>query len=105
MPARTCAYVESGFLPVSDMASSAAHTLADVNELIAITLSFLDNRSLAASARVCKKWKEIALDFLWREVDDLHRLFTTLSPYRKPMKKLDGGRTIQSYVSHELAAM
>ena len=80
------------------MAYSAASTLADVNELIAMILAFLDNHSLAISARVCKKWREIALDLLWREVDDLHRLFTTLSPYRKPMKKMDGGRMLESYV-------
>lgn len=80
------------------MVSSAGGTLADVNELVAIVLSFLDNHSLAVSARVCKKWREIALDLLWREVDDLHRLFTTLSPYRKPMKKREGGRILESYV-------
>ncbi|KAJ6544789.1 hypothetical protein DFH09DRAFT_873070, partial [Mycena vulgaris] len=39
---------------------------------------FLDDPSNAANASVCKRWSEIALDTLWREVDDLHRLFGIL---------------------------
>ncbi|KAH9929236.1 uncharacterized protein B0H18DRAFT_1117582 [Fomitopsis serialis] len=73
-------------------------SLGEVTELIAIILSFLDNRSLARSARVSRKWSEIALDILWREVDDLHRLFSTLCPFAKPMKKMgEGGRMLQSF--------
>lgn len=73
-----------------------------MDELVAILFSFLDSRSLARSARVCKRWKEIALDILWREVDDLHRLMSKLTPFGKPMKKMDGNRTLNSYVSNPL---
>ncbi|KZT64519.1 hypothetical protein DAEQUDRAFT_698593 [Daedalea quercina L-15889] len=79
------------------MASSARDTLADVSELVMIILSFIDIRSLARSARVCRRWKEIALDLLWREVDDLHRLMSKLCPFGKPMRKMAGGRTLLSY--------
>ncbi|KAJ6577212.1 hypothetical protein B0H19DRAFT_932930 [Mycena capillaripes] len=42
--------------------------------------SFLDDPSNASNASVCKRWSEIALDTLWRELDDLHRLLGILKP-------------------------
>ncbi|TFY59775.1 hypothetical protein EVJ58_g5568 [Rhodofomes roseus] len=75
-----------------------ARALGEVNELVAIILAFLDNRSLARAACVCRRWSEIALGVLWREVDDLHRLFSMLCPFAKPMKKMgEGSRMLQSF--------
>ena len=45
--------------------------------------SFLESSTNAVNARVCKRWSEIALDLLWRDVEDLQRLFGTLVPLRK----------------------
>ncbi|KAF8968543.1 hypothetical protein BDZ97DRAFT_1902880 [Flammula alnicola] len=44
---------------------------------------FVDTTSNAVNARVCKRWSSIALDALWKDVDDLHRLFGILAPLRK----------------------
>ncbi|KAF8889435.1 hypothetical protein CPB84DRAFT_1785576 [Gymnopilus junonius] len=43
---------------------------------------FLDPASNAVNARVCKRWTDIVLDTLWKEVDDLHRLFGLLAPFK-----------------------
>ncbi|GLB38865.1 hypothetical protein LshimejAT787_0600270 [Lyophyllum shimeji] len=49
---------------------------------------FLDEASNASNARVCKQWSELALDTLWKEVSDLHRLFSLLSP----LESMTGGQ-------------
>lgn len=59
------------------------HRVLDIPELLDMVFSFLKPPSNAVNARVCKRWSEIALDLLWRDVDDLHRLFGTLAPLRK----------------------
>ena len=51
---------------------------------------FLDDASNASNARVCRQWSEIALDTLWRDVDDLYRLFGLLAPLRKVNDQEDG---------------
>ena len=43
----------------------------------------LDLPSNAMNARVCKQWSDIALDMLWREIDDLYLLFSILAPLKK----------------------
>ncbi|KAJ7127121.1 hypothetical protein C8R44DRAFT_874200 [Mycena epipterygia] len=55
----------------------------DIPELLDMIFGFLDDPSNAANASVCKRWSEIALDTLWREVDDLHRLFAILGPLKQ----------------------
>jgi hypothetical protein len=52
-------------------------------ELLDLVFNMLDRSSNAKMARVCKKWSSVALDMLWREVDDLHQLFSLLAPLRK----------------------
>jgi hypothetical protein len=59
------------------------HRVLGIPELLDMIFSFLKSPSNAVNARVCKRWSEIALDLLWRDVDDLHRLFGTLAPLRK----------------------
>ncbi|OJA16621.1 hypothetical protein AZE42_05998 [Rhizopogon vesiculosus] len=39
------------------------------------SLDQLDRRSLAALCRVCHSFKDVALDMLWAELEDLHPLF------------------------------
>lgn len=58
------------------------HRVLQIPELLDMVFSFLDRPSNAINARICKKWSEIALDVLWRDVDDLGRLFGLLVPFR-----------------------
>ncbi|KIP01120.1 hypothetical protein PHLGIDRAFT_131365, partial [Phlebiopsis gigantea 11061_1 CR5-6] len=51
-----------------------------IAELLTLILSFLDDRSLARSARVCKQWTDVALDALWHTVTDLRSLLGLLAP-------------------------
>jgi hypothetical protein len=63
-----------------------AHTsrrVLDIPELLDMVFGFLDDRSNASNASVCKRWSEIALDSLWRELDDLGRLFGILKPLKQ----------------------
>ncbi|KAL1743661.1 hypothetical protein HDZ31DRAFT_83281 [Schizophyllum fasciatum] len=46
-------------------------------------INFLDDNEHLKCALVCRQWSEIALDALWRLVDDLPRLFGILAPLRK----------------------
>ncbi|KAL6298455.1 hypothetical protein BKA93DRAFT_835607 [Sparassis latifolia] len=57
-----------------------------INELLIMVLAHLDMRSLARSACVCMRWSEIALDMLWRDVDDLMQLLALLAPFGRPEK-------------------
>ena len=59
------------------------HCVLETPELLDMIFSFLQSPSNAVNARVCKRWSETAPDLLWRDVDDLHRLFGTLAPLRK----------------------
>src|SRR6266568_4009174 len=59
------------------------HRVLGIPELLDMIFGFIQPSSNALNARVCKRWSEIALDSLWRDVDDLHRLFGILAPLRK----------------------
>ncbi|KAF9481477.1 hypothetical protein BDN70DRAFT_905253 [Pholiota conissans] len=45
--------------------------------------SFLDPRSNAANAQVCKSWHNVALDGLWKDVECPSRLFDLLAPLKE----------------------
>ncbi|KAI0750487.1 hypothetical protein C8Q74DRAFT_1361745 [Fomes fomentarius] len=51
-----------------------------IPELLELVFSFLNTQENARNARVCKAWTQVALDLLWREVDDLPRLLSLLAP-------------------------
>jgi len=57
-----------------------SHRVLCIPELLDMVFQYLDPCSNAMNARVCKIWSEIALDSLWKEVDDLKRLFNLLAP-------------------------
>jgi hypothetical protein len=42
--------------------------------------SFLDDIDNASNAQVCKLWSTVALDVIWKEPSNLHRLFSRLVP-------------------------
>ena len=46
----------------------------------------LDLPSNTVNARVCKQWSDIALDILWKEIDDLYLLFRILAPLTKAVE-------------------
>ncbi|CAA7266668.1 unnamed protein product [Cyclocybe aegerita] len=54
-----------------------------IPELLDMIFGMLDHDSNSNNARVCRQWSEIALDSLWRDVDQLERLFGVLAPLRR----------------------
>lgn len=61
-------------------ASTGSHRVLFITELLDIIFSFLDRDSNVTNACVCKRWSDIALDVVWKEVDDLLHLFRLLKP-------------------------
>ncbi|KDQ55222.1 hypothetical protein JAAARDRAFT_344817 [Jaapia argillacea MUCL 33604] len=60
------------------------HRMLSVLELLENTVKHSDDFPiLAASARVCKDWSELALNVLWRHITNLYDLFSLLAPIRK----------------------
>ena len=51
-----------------------------IPELLDMIFSYLDASDNAANARVCRRWCDVALDTLWRDVEDVCRLFGLLAP-------------------------
>ncbi|OJT05423.1 hypothetical protein TRAPUB_3739 [Trametes pubescens] len=51
-----------------------------IPEILELVFSFLNVQETAQCTCVCKSWSEVALSSLWRDVDDLHRLFKLLAP-------------------------
>ncbi|THH01643.1 hypothetical protein EW145_g6874 [Phellinidium pouzarii] len=62
--------------------TSYAERVFYVPELLRSILSFADAHSQSRCARVCKKWSNIALDVLWRELRSPTPLISLLSPLR-----------------------
>ena len=52
-------------------------------ELLQRIFSLLDLASNAANARVCQRWFDLALEILWRNVDNPYFLFKILAPLKK----------------------
>ncbi|KAM5545509.1 hypothetical protein V8D89_000547 [Ganoderma adspersum] len=58
---------------------TTTHRVLAIPEIVELVFSFLDDAERANNARVSKGWSEVALDLLWRSVDDLPRLFGLLT--------------------------
>lgn len=65
------------------MSSTAPHRALAIPELINEIFGYLGNGSNASNAQVSHQWHEIALDCLWRDVQNLHTLFSRLAPLEK----------------------
>ncbi|KAJ7707801.1 hypothetical protein B0H17DRAFT_1192234 [Mycena rosella] len=65
------------------LAVSPTTRVLEIPELLHMIFGFLGDPSNAANACVCKRWNSIALDTLWSEVEDLHRLFGLLGPLKQ----------------------
>lgn len=59
------------------------HRVLAIPELLDMIFGYLDRKSNVANAQVCKTWSNIALDVLWKDVDNLHRLFGLLCPMKE----------------------
>ncbi|KAF8129848.1 hypothetical protein EV363DRAFT_1219642 [Boletus edulis] len=57
-----------------------AHRVLFIPELLDIIFNFLGRHTNVTNACVCKRWSEVALDVVWKEVDDLLHLFRLLKP-------------------------
>ncbi|CAK5268562.1 unnamed protein product [Mycena citricolor] len=70
-------------------ASSPTNRALEIPELLDMIFRYLDNSCNVANARVCKRWSEIALDSVWRDLDDLYHLFAILKPLKPTSDKPD----------------
>jgi hypothetical protein len=70
-----------------------------IPELVDIIFNLLDRKTNATNALVCKQWSQIALDVVWKEVDDLLQLFRLLKPIRLDLHKSEE-ELYAFYVSH-----
>lgn len=55
------------------------HPALLLEEVIQLLFSFLSQSELAAAARTCDAWKDLALDILWRDVQ-LQDLLNVVCP-------------------------
>lgn len=80
---------------------SSIHRVLGISELLELIFSHVDQFCNARNACVCKHWANVALDFLWREVRDLARLFTVLGPLERESEVVgEDGITHYTYVGH-----
>ncbi|KAI0338822.1 hypothetical protein BDW22DRAFT_1337381 [Trametopsis cervina] len=69
-------------MPVASCSTKLTRVL-EIPEILELIFSFLDEDSNARTATVCKKWSEISLNILWREVTEPIHLFTLLAPLER----------------------
>ncbi|KAI0305892.1 hypothetical protein B0F90DRAFT_937221 [Multifurca ochricompacta] len=62
---------------------STTHRVLAIPELLQIIFSFGTRASNASNALVCRTWREVALDHLWRDVDDIYHLLQLLAPLHR----------------------
>ena len=60
--------------------SSVMRRVLEIPEIIEQILSYLENKEKLAIAPVCKRWADIALNLVWRKMDNIITLFLGLAP-------------------------
>lgn len=70
-----------------------------IPELLALTLSFLDEKNIIKTTTVCRQWAGIALDASWRTVTDFRRLLGLLGSFTVHTHYGRGNYTTHTYVS------
>ncbi|TFY74408.1 hypothetical protein EWM64_g9604 [Hericium alpestre] len=71
---------------------SITHRALAINEVLALIFCFLDDKSNATNARVCKRWSELALEVLWHDINAaclIHSLGYRNEHYHKQVPGLD----------------
>lgn len=71
----------------SDLESREAHRVLFIIEILTQVLRNAGKPDLAAAARVCRTWMEVALNMLWEELESPHPLMSLLGPI---IKHVDG---------------
>lgn len=71
------------------------HRIFSIPELLCMIFKSMRDVDNVKNAQVCKLWSDIALDALWSDTQDLHRLFNILSP----ISLGEGPRKESHYVS------
>ncbi|KAH7886717.1 hypothetical protein F5I97DRAFT_1869635 [Phlebopus sp. FC_14] len=61
-----------------ELSSNACRRALFTPELLDLIFTYLDRTTNVTNACVCKQWSDIALDHVWRNVDDLLQLFRIL---------------------------
>lgn len=59
---------------------SITHRVLSIPELLQTIFSFGSRASNVSNALVCRSWRELALDQIWHEVDDIYYLLQLLAP-------------------------
>ncbi|KAF9244498.1 hypothetical protein BU15DRAFT_85881 [Melanogaster broomeanus] len=77
----------------------SAHRVLFIPELVDIIFNSLDRKTNVTNARVCKEWSEIALDVIWKEVDDLVQLFSLLKPVFESLPEANDWFRFERYAS------
>ncbi|KAN0137184.1 hypothetical protein V8E53_005181 [Lactarius tabidus] len=62
---------------------STTQRVLSIPELLHIIFSFGTRASNVSNALVCRKWHEVALDYVWMEVDDIYCLLQLLTPLHR----------------------
>ena len=75
-----------------------------IPELLSLTFSYATHATLAAAARVCRAWSELALDELWRELEWPGYAFELLAPFDSD-DMARGGRTHVCFYLQVLALL
>lgn len=70
------------------------------SELISEILSYNSQADNVRCVRVCKNWHETALDYIWKDLDNLPSLLQTLAPLRGVIYSRN--RCYESFVSSTL---
>lgn len=60
----------------------AADRALAISEVLEVIFSFCHRSDAARCALVCRRWKDLALDCVWRELESLFHLFQILSPLK-----------------------
>jgi hypothetical protein len=82
---------------------SLAQRVFFIPDLVDVIFNFLDRKANVTNALVCKQWSPIALDVVWKEVDDLVQLFSLLKPIREATRSEEEYEYVshlESYYSH-----
>lgn len=82
--------------PMSLYGSTTQQRVLEIPEILELIFSFLDDESNARNAAVCKRWSELALNTIWRDVSDVRRLFSILAP----MRQVPTGRDYTDHWNH-----
>lgn len=76
--------------PTSALLGGPQQRVLEIPEILELIFSFLDVEANVTNALVCRKWSDIALNNVWRDVSDVRRLFSLLAPMRNaPLSRYD----------------